>query len=157
MMEKATFGAGCFWGVEEYFRTLEGVSKTDAGYCGGEQEKPTYKEVCAATTGHAEVVQIHFDPTKISYETLVEKFFQMHNPTTLNRQGADVGTQYRSVIFFHSDEQKATAQKVKKTIDNSGKFSTPVVTQIVSELPFWEAEEHHQKYFMKRGGGTCHI
>lgn len=157
MHEKATFGAGCFWGVEEAFRELTGVKKTTVGYCGGHTQNPSYEEVCSKKTGHAEVVQIDFDPAEISYETLLKKFWAIHNPTTLNRQGPDIGSQYRSCIFTHSPEQKFAAEKLKAELDASGTFQNPIVTQIVPEAPFYPAEEYHQQYFLKNGGGGCHV
>jgi len=156
-MEKATFGAGCFWGVEAAFREIPGVIDAAAGYEGGSLERPSYQDVCTDRTGHAEVVELSFDPGKVSYETLVGKFFEMHDPTTLNRQGPDVGTQYRSVVFYHSPEQKKTAEEVKKKLQESGKFRRPIVTGIVPASTFWRAEEYHQRYLEKRGLRACHI
>ncbi|HMK29742.1 MAG TPA: peptide-methionine (S)-S-oxide reductase MsrA [Terriglobales bacterium] len=156
-MEKATFGAGCFWGVEAAFREIPGVIDAAAGYEGGSLERPSYQDVCTDRTGHAEVVELTFDPGKVSYETLVGKFFEMHDPTTLNRQGPDVGTQYRSVVFYHSPEQKKTAEEVKKKLQESGKFRRPIVTEIVPASTFWRAEEYHQRYLEKRGLRACHI
>jgi len=153
--EKATFGAGCFWGVEETFRKLRGVISTAAGYAGGTKENPTYEDVCSDETGHAEVVQVEFDPSQISYDELLDVFWSNHNPTTLNRQGPDIGTQYRSVIFYHSPEQKAAAEKSK--IDMSGRFNRPIVTQIEPARKFWRAEEYHQRYLEKRGQSHCAI
>ena len=147
-MEKATFGAGCFWGVEETFRKVKGVISTRVGYSGGHLENPTYEDVCTDKTGHAEVIEIEFDPSKISYEELVGIFFQIHDPTTKNRQGPDVGSQYRSVIFTHSNEQKRIAEKVKKGL----KLDNPVVTEILPAGPFYKAEEYHQRYHEKNGG-----
>ena len=155
-MEKALFGAGCFWGVEDFFRQVPGVSDAVSGYAGGNVLNPTYKQVCSDSTGHAEVVEVTFDPAKVSYATLVDLFFKMHNPTTRNRQGPDVGTQYRSVIFTHSEEQARVAQEVKAEVEASGKWKTPVVTQIEPAPAFWKAEEHHQRYFEKHGG-HCHV
>src|SRR3982751_4901391 len=142
--EKATFGAGCFWGVEETFRNLDGVLSTAVGYAGGTKENPTYEEVCSDNTGHAEVVQVEFDPDQIRYEELLDVFWSNHNPTTLNRQGPDVGTQYRSVIFYHSPEQKSAAERSRQKVDTSGRFSRPVVTQIEPAPTFWRAEDYHQ-------------
>lgn len=156
-MAKATFGAGCFWGVEETFRKIPGVTNTAVGYSGGKAENPTYEEVCTDKTGHAEVVDIEFDPSQISYEELVHVFFENHNPTTLNRQGPDVGTQYRSAIFYHDEEQAASAEKIKKELDQSGKFSKPIVTEVTKAQPFYRAEEYHQRYLQKRGIDSCHI
>lgn len=154
-MEKATFGAGCFWGVEEHFRKLPGVIDTAVGYMGGSKENPTYEEVCTGLTGHAEVVHLAFDPAKISYQELLTEFFRMHDPTTLNRQGPDHGTQYRSVIFFHNHQQQQEAMKMKEELDQSGKFQNPIVTEITPALTFYCAEEYHQRYLQKRGLGSC--
>jgi len=156
-MEKATFGAGCFWGVEATFRSIPGVVSTLVGYCGGKTDNPTYKDVCTDTTGHAEVVEITFDPAQLSYEQLLETFWKLHDPTTPNRQGPDVGSQYRSVIFFHSPAQEAAARAAKERLDKSGKFRNPVVTQIVPAAPFYKAEDYHQRYLEKRGLASCHI
>jgi peptide-methionine (S)-S-oxide reductase len=156
-MEKATFGAGCFWGVEATFRSIPGVVSTLVGYCGGKTDNPTYKDVCTDTTGHAEVVEITFDPAQLPYEQLLETFWKLHDPTTPNRQGPDVGSQYRSVIFFHSPAQEAAARAAKERLDKSGKFRKPVVTQIVPAAPFYTAEEYHQRYLEKRGLASCHI
>jgi peptide-methionine (S)-S-oxide reductase len=153
--EKATFGAGCFWGVEETFRTLKGVTSTAVGYAGGTKENPTYEDVCTDETGHAEVVQVEFDPGQVSYEQLLDVFWSNHNPTTLNRQGPDSGTQYRSVIFYHSPEQKAVAGASKEKLKKSGRFSRPIVTQIEPASKFWRAEEYHQRYLEKRGQSHC--
>lgn len=154
--ETATFGAGCFWGVEEKFRCTPGVTDTEVGYAGGHTENPTYKEVCSHGTGHAEVVQLQYDPEQISYEELLKIFFEMHDPTQVNRQGPDVGDQYRSVIFYHTDEQKQAAEQMKSELDDSGRFSRPIATQIESAPKFWPAEDYHQEYLKKRGGGACH-
>jgi peptide-methionine (S)-S-oxide reductase len=151
-MEKATFGAGCFWCVEAVFLTLKGVKSVVSGYSGGTVKDPTYEQVCTGRTGHAEVVQILFDPTVISYAELLDVFFQTHDPTTLNRQGHDVGTQYRSAIFYHSDEQKEIAQRTKKKLDASGNFSKPIVTEIVPSREFYLAEGYHQNYFEENPG-----
>ena len=156
-MEKATFGAGCFWGVEATFRSIPGVVSTLVGYCGGKTDNPTYQDVCTDTTGHAEVVEITFDPAQLSYEQLLETFWKLHDPTTPNRQGPDVGSQYRSVIFFHSPAQEAAARAAKERLDKSGKFRNPVVTQIVPAAPFYKAEDYHQRYLEKRGLASCHI
>jgi len=155
-MEKALFGAGCFWGVEDFFRQVPGVRDAVSGYAGGANAAPTYKQVCQGDTNHAEVVEVTFDPARVSYETLVDLFFKMHNPTTRNRQGPDVGTQYRSVIFTHGPEQARVAAEVLGRVAASGKWKTPVVTQVEDAPPFWPAEEHHQRYFQKHGG-TCHV
>ena len=149
--EKATFGAGCFWGVEETFRQLPGVSSTAVGYAGGAKENPTYEDVCSDATGHAEVVEVEFDPTEIAYTKLLDVFWSNHNPTTLNRQGPDVGTQYRSAIFYHSPEQKQQAEASKAALEKSGRFPRPIVTQIEPAPKFWRAEEYHQQYRRKRG------
>ena len=156
-MEKATFGAGCFWGVEATFRSIPGVVSTLVGYCGGNTDNPTYKDVCTDTTGHAEVVEITFDPAQLPYEKLLETFWKLHDPTTPNRQGPDVGSQYRSVIFFHSPAQEAAARAAKERLDKSGKFRHPVVTQIVPATPFYKAEDYHQRYLEKRGLASCHL
>ena len=156
-MEKATFGAGCFWGVEAAFRRVPGVVATLVGYCGGNTENPTYKEVCTDSTGHAEVVEVTFDPARVAYEKLLEVFWDSHDPTTPNRQGVDVGSQYRSVIFHRSPAQEATARASKEQLDKSGKLRRPIVTQIVPAVPFYKAEEYHQRYLEKRGLATCHI
>lgn len=156
-MEKATFAAGCFWGVESAFRQLKGVKSAQVGYTGGTLPNPTYKSVCAGNTGHAEALEIEFDPSEISYEKLVEFFFRMHDPTTLNRQGPDIGLQYRSAIFYHSPEQKAVAEAVKEKVAKSGKYKNPIVTQILPAGPFYRAEEYHQRYFEKNGLPSCHV
>src|SRR5690349_12120224 len=150
-MEKATFAAGCFWGVEETFRTLDGVTATRVGYIGGHTEKPTYQEVCSDETGHAEAVEVTYDPVKVSYDTLLNIFWENHDPTQLNRQGPDVGTQYRSAIFYHSPEQKTEAEASKQKLEKSHRFSKPIVTQIVPAVTFYEAEDYHQQYLEKRG------
>lgn len=155
--EKATFGAGCFWGVEETFRSLKGVVSTAVGYAGGTKDNPTYEDVCADETGHAEVVQVEFDPSQIGFDQLLDVFWSTHNPTTLNRQGPDVGTQYRSVIFYHSPEQKAAAEASKEKLEQSERFPRPVVTQIEPAPKFWPAEEYHQRYLAKRGQSHCAI
>jgi peptide-methionine (S)-S-oxide reductase len=156
-MEKATFGAGCFWGVEEAFRTIKGVKDTAVGYTGGKLENPTYKDVCTNESGHAEVVEVTFDPAEVSYDQLLDIFWNVHNPTTLNRQGPDWGTQYRSVIFFHSPEQEAAARASKEKLEKSGRYNRPIVTQIVPAPVFYRAEEYHQRYLEKRGVSSCHI
>ena len=156
-MALATFGAGCFWGVELRFSELDGVLSTDVGYMGGQLDEPTYQQVCTDTTGHAEVVQISYDPTKISFEQLLSCFWQWHDPTTLNRQGPDVGTQYRSAIFYHDEAQLALAQQSIKELDLSGVFSRPIVTSLEPAATFWRAEEYHQDYLKKRGMSACHI
>jgi peptide-methionine (S)-S-oxide reductase len=156
-MAKATFGAGCFWGVEETFRKIPGVTDTAVGYSGGSTKNPTYKDVCTDGTGHAEVVEVDYDPAKVSYETLLDVFWNGHNPTQLNRQGPDVGTQYRSAIFFHTPEQEAAARASKDRLQASGRFPRPIVTEISPAQPFWRAEEYHQRYLDKRGLGSCHV
>ena len=156
-MEKATFGAGCFWGVEATFRQIKGVTATAVGYMGGTLQNPTYQDVCTDKTGHAEVVQVDYDPAAVSYTELLNVFWQNHNPTTLNRQGPDVGTQYRSVIFFHSPEQETVARASKAELEKSGAYSRPIVTQIVPAQDFWRAEEYHQQYLEKRGLSHCSI
>jgi peptide-methionine (S)-S-oxide reductase len=156
-MEKATFGAGCFWGVEATFRQVAGVVATQVGYMGGTKEQPTYEEVCSKTTGHAEVVEVTFDPALVSYDELLRVFWDCHDPTQLNRQGPDVGTNYRSVIFCHSVAQEAAAQASLAREERSGRYSRPIVTQITMAGPFWRAEEYHQQYLARRGGGSCHL
>ena len=155
--EKAMLGAGCFWGVEETFRNLKGVLSTAVGYAGGTKEHPAYEDVCTDKTGHAEVVEVEFDPSQISYRDLLNVFWSNHNPTTPNRQGPDVGTQYRSVIFYYSPEQKSEAETSTKEINMSGRFPRPVVTQIEPAPKFWRAEEYHQRYLQKRGQSHCAI
>jgi peptide-methionine (S)-S-oxide reductase len=156
-MAKATFAAGCFWGVEATFRQLPGVISTRVGYIGGNTANPTYKEVCTDRTGHAEAVEIEYDPSKLSYDKLLEVFWDNHDPTQLNRQGPDSGTQYRTAIFFHTPEQEAAAKASKQNLEKSHHFSKPVVTQIVPAAMFYEAEDYHQQYLEKRGLATCHI
>lgn len=146
-MEVATFGAGCFWCVEAMFESLKGVDSAVSGYSGGHVKNPSYKEVCNGTTGHAEVIQVHYDPAVISYDELLEAFFLAHDPTTLNRQGADVGTQYRSVIFYHTALQEQLARDYKAKLDASGAFSNPIVTEITAFDTFYAAEDYHQEYF----------
>jgi peptide-methionine (S)-S-oxide reductase len=157
IMEKATFGAGCFWGVEASFAEIPGVKQTAVGYAGGRTENPSYQEVCTDSTGHAEVVQVLYDPAQVSYEKLLEVFWQAHDPTQLNRQGPDVGTQYRSSIFFHTPEQEQAARASKDALQKSGRFARPIVTEITPALPFWRAEEYHQKYLEKRGLRHCSL
>lgn len=156
-MEKAMFGAGCFWGVEASFAALPGVTETAVGYSGGATERPTYEDVCNGHTGHTEVVQVVYDPTKISYETLVDKFFALHDPTQVNRQGPDIGDQYRSAIFYMSPEQEKTAKAVRDKLEQSARYHKPIATVIEPAASFWRAEEYHQRYFEKRGGGSCRI
>jgi peptide-methionine (S)-S-oxide reductase len=156
MTQKATFAAGCFWGVEETFRTTPGVLSTKVGYVGGHTEHPTYEDICGHGTGHAEAVEVEFEPSKISFEKLLQLFWDNHNPTTLNRQGPDVGDQYRSAIFYHSPEQESQARASMDRM-NKEKFQGKIVTQIVPEAKFWRAEEYHQQYLKKRGLDNCHI
>jgi peptide-methionine (S)-S-oxide reductase len=153
-MEKATFGAGCFWGVEAEFRAIPGVTATTVGYLGGTTANPTYQEVCSHRTGHAEVVQVEFNPTEVSYEELLDVFWHGHDPTTRNRQGPDVGDQYRSAIFFHSPEQEKAAQASVET--TQGRFRRKIVTEITPASEFWPAEDYHQQYLEKRGLSSCH-
>jgi peptide-methionine (S)-S-oxide reductase len=156
-MELATFGGGCFWGVEHAFRQIPGVIETTVGYEGGTMPNPTYHDVCTDATGHAEVVQISFDPARVSYQTLLDAFFDLHDPTQLNRQGPDFGTQYRSVIFYHSPEQQEAAQKTIAQLARSAKYRKPIVTQVVPAATFYPAEDYHQRYFEKQGiAPTCH-
>ena len=157
MADKATFGAGCFWGVEAAFQRVPGVIDTAVGYSGGETQNPTYKDVCTDETGHAEVVQITFDPTKVSYEQLLDVFWQAHDPTQANRQGPDFGTQYRTAIFFHSAEQEIAAKKSRTALEATGKFKRPIATEITPASTFYRAEEYHQKYLQKRGVASCHF
>jgi peptide-methionine (S)-S-oxide reductase len=154
-MKQATFGAGCFWGVEADFRGVPGVVDTAVGYSGGQTVSPSYEEVCTDRTGHAEVVQVTYDPEQVSYESLLEIFWTSHDPTQLNRQGPDIGTQYRSVIFYHDDEQKKEAEESQKHWESLGRFRRPIVTQIVPAAPFYRAEEYHQQYLAKRGAESC--
>jgi len=156
-VETATFAAGCFWGVEAAFRNVEGVVETTVGYTGGHVENPLYEVVCTGRTGHAEAVQVRFDPSRGSYEQLLELFWNLHDPTTPNRQGPDVGTQYRSAILFHSPEQEAAAKASKERLEESGRYKGPVVTQIVPAGDFYPAEDYHQQYLEKRGLASCHI
>ncbi len=154
-LQKATFAAGCFWGVEETFRRTRGVLDTAVGYTGGTTGQPTYDAVCSGRTGHAEAVEVTFDPTQVTYESLLQIFWENHDPTTPNRQGPDVGEQYRSAIFTHSPEQEASAKASKASLEASGRFRRPIVTQIVSAATFWRAEEYHQQYLEKRGIRSC--
>ena len=157
-MEKATFGAGCFWGVESAFAAIPGVTATAVGYEGGSLNQPAYKDVCTDQTGHAEVVELEFDPQKVSYEQLLDSFFSLHDPTTMNRQGPDWGTQYRSVVFYHSPEQEKQAQTKIEQLNAEGRFKPRrIVTQVVPAETFWRAEEYHQRYLEKRGLANCHI
>jgi peptide-methionine (S)-S-oxide reductase len=156
-MKKATFGAGCFWGVEAAFRQVDGVTDAAVGYLGGTMDNPTYRDVCTGSTGHAEVVEVHYDPAKVSYEQLVDRFWSLHDPTTLNRQGPDIGTQYRSAIFYHDDEQKQAALASKEAQQASGRFRRPIVTEITPASTFYRAEEYHQRYLEKQGRSSCSI
>jgi peptide-methionine (S)-S-oxide reductase len=156
-MAKATFAAGCFWGVEDAFRQVKGVTSATVGYTGGTMKNPSYKDVCTGKTGHAEAVEVEFDPTKVSYRELLAVLFQSHDPTQLNRQGPDYGTQYRSAIFFHDAEQEAQAREAVAALDKAGVFKHPIVTQIVPASEFFRAEEYHQKYFEKQGIRACHL
>jgi peptide-methionine (S)-S-oxide reductase len=156
-MEKATFGAGCFWGVEAAFRQIKGVKSTAVGYEGGKTSNPSYKDVCTDRTGHAEVVQVEYDPSEVSYADLLTVFWENHDPTQVNRQGPDVGTQYRTVVFYHNDEQKRVAEESKEKLEASGKFRKPIATAIEPATTFWMAEDYHQQYLEKRGLASCHI
>lgn len=157
-LETATFGAGCFWGVEEVFRNVKGVRKTSVGYMGGSKERPSYEDVCTDETGHAEVVQMEFDPAEVSYGELLDIFWANHNPTTMDRQGPDEGSQYRSVVFFHGAAQRKAAEKSKAELESSGAWGKKkIVTQIVPASEFWKAEEYHQQYLKKSGHASCHF
>ena len=156
-MAKATFAAGCFWGVEDAFRQVKGVTSATVGYTGGTTKNPSYKDVCTGRTGHAEAVEVEFDPSQVSYQELLAVFFQSHDPTQLNRQGPDHGTQYRSAIFFHDAEQEAAAKEAKAALEKANVFKGPIVTQIVPAPEFFRAEEYHQKYFEKQGIRACHF
>ncbi len=149
-METALFAAGCFWGVERSFSRIEGVSKTSVGYCGGQLAEPTYEEVCTGNTGHAETVQVEYEASAVSYEDLLETFWRIHDPTSLDRQGADVGTQYRSVIFYSDEDQAQAAMSARDELETSGRYREPIVTDVVPAQIFWPAEEYHQKYFEKQ-------
>jgi len=157
MNQMATFGAGCFWGVEADFRDVKGVADAAVGYSGGTLANPTYRDVCTGATGHAEVVQVTFDPAQVSYEKLLEVFFNLHDPTTLNSQGPDFGAQYRSAIFFHTPEQEASARAMKEKLQKSGRFARPIVTEIAPASQFYRGEEYHQRYLERRGLRACHI
>lgn len=156
-MAKATFAAGCFWGVEATFRQIPGVTATRVGYTGGNLQNPTYKDVCTDGTGHAEAVEVEYDPARVSYQDLLKVFWENHDPTQLNRQGPDFGSQYRSAIFYHSPEQEQLANASKQEFEKSGQYKRPIVTQIVPEVTFYEAEDYHQQYLEKRGMAACHI
>jgi peptide-methionine (S)-S-oxide reductase len=157
MIEKATFAAGCFWGVEAEFRKTKGVKSTQVGYTGGKTRNPTYKEVCSDLTGHAEAVEVEFDPSEVSYEELLRVFWENHDPTQRNRQGPDIGSQYRSAIFTHSPVQEAAARASKEALEQSGRYSRPIATEIVPAVEFYRAEEYHQQYLEKRGLAHCHL
>jgi peptide-methionine (S)-S-oxide reductase len=154
-LEIATFAAGCFWGVEHAFMKAKGVKSTSVGYTGGNLTNPTYEEVCTDRTGHAEAIQLKYDPKEISYKELLELFWSIHNPTTKNRQGLDIGTQYRSAVFYHTSEQENIAKELKRELDQS-KFQNKIVTEIVPASTFYPAEDYHQKYYKKIGGGSCY-
>ena len=156
-METAVFGAGCFWGVESFFREVPGVVDAVSGYAGGNVANPSYKQVCSGNTGHAEVVQVTYDPAKVSYDRLLDVYFANHDPTTMNRQGPDVGSQYRSVIFYHTPEQRTAAEESKAVLDKSGRFKKPIVTFIEPAPTFYPAEEYHQRYLEKRGQSHCAV
>lgn len=155
--EKAYLAAGCFWGIEEVFRTTPGVVSTSVGYMGGHTEAPTYEDVCSGTTGHAETVEVVFDPEKIPYEKILELFWKSHNPTQVNRQGPDVGEQYRSVIFYTTPDQEKIAHASKDVEQKNGGYPDPIATLIQPAQTFWKAEDYHQQYFLKNGGGVCHV
>jgi len=155
-MAKATFAAGCFWGVEDAFRQVKGVTSTAVGYIGGRTKDPTYKQVCTDSTGHAEAVEVEFDPAQVSYRELLAVFFQSHDPTQLNRQGPDYGSQYRSAIFYHNPEQEAAAREAKAALEKAAIFKKPIVTQIAPAPEFHRAEDYHQQYFEKQGIRSCH-
>jgi peptide-methionine (S)-S-oxide reductase len=155
-LQKATFAAGCFWGVEEAFTKIKGVKSTRVGYIGGNLPSPTYEDVCTDRTGHAEALQVKYDPKEISYEELLDLFWSIHNPTTKNRQGPDIGSQYRSIIFYHTPEQESIAKKSKQELYDSNKFQNKIVTEIVPASTFYPAEDYHQKYYQKIGGGSCY-
>jgi len=157
MTEKAMFGAGCFWGVEAEFRQVKGVVATAVGYSGGTTENPTYKQVCSGNTGHAEVVQVEYDPSQVTYEELLNVFWENHDPTQMNRQGPDIGAQYRSAIYYYTPEQEAAARASKEALESSGRFRRPIVTEITPAAPFYRAEEYHQQYLEKKGLAHCHI
>jgi peptide-methionine (S)-S-oxide reductase len=156
-MQKATFAAGCFWGVEAEFRQIKGVKQTTVGYSGGTTESPGYRDVCSGMTGHAEAVEVEYDPAEVSYDELLKVFWENHDPTTLNRQGPDVGTQYRSAIFYHDEAQRAAALESKEKLASSGRYRNPIVTEITPAAEFYRAEEYHQQYLEKRGLATCKI
>ena len=154
-MQKATFAAGCFWGVELAFQQVKGVIETSVGYTGGQTQNPNYEQVCTGRTGHAEAVEVHYDPEIVSYSELLDVFWKKHDPTTLNRQGPDIGTQYRSAIYFHDEEQKRLAEESKKNLEDSGIYRNPIVTEITESSKYYPAEDYHQKYLEKRGMRSC--
>ena len=156
-MQKATFAAGCFWGVEAAFRQVDGVVETTVGYTGGQLQQPSYEQVCSGATGHAEAVEVEFDPAKVSYEQLLDVFWQCHNPTQFNRQGPDVGTQYRSAVFYHNSEQQTVAGESKRKLEQSGQYNQPIVTEITAASAYFPAEEYHQQYLEKRGQSSCRL
>ncbi|MBW3542318.1 MAG: peptide-methionine (S)-S-oxide reductase MsrA [Planctomycetes bacterium] len=156
-MPKATFAAGCFWGVEETFRRLPGVIRTQVGYIGGKAERPTYEQVCSDRTGHAEAVEVEYDPERTSYEALLDVFWNAHDPTQVNRQGPDIGTQYRSAVFYHDESQREAAEASRRALETSGSPRRPIATEIVPASTFWRAEEYHQQYLAKRGASGCHL
>ena len=155
-LERATFAAGCFWGVEEAFLKMKGVKSTRVGYTGGNFPDPSYEDVCTDRTGHAEAIELEFDPNEISYRELLDFFWSIHNPTTKNRQGPDIGSQYRSTIFYHNPEQENIARKSKQQLDDSNSLQNKIVTEIVPAATFYQAEDYHQKYYQKIGGGSCY-
>ena len=155
--DTATFAAGCFWGAEAAFRQIKGVTNATVGYTGGHTTHPTYEQVCSHTTGHAEAVEVEYDPRQVTYEQLLDAFWQIHDPTTKNRQGPDVGDQYRSAVFYHTPAQQQAAETVKASLERSGRFKRPIVTEITPATTFYRAEEYHQRYFEKHGGAQCHI
>ena len=155
-LERATFAAGCFWGVEDAFLKMKGVKSTRVGYTGGNFPDPSYEDVCTDRTGHAEAIELEFDPNEISYKELLDFFWSIHNPTTKNRQGPDIGSQYRSTIFYHNPEQEKIARKSKQQLDDSNSFQNKIVTEIVPAATFYQAEDYHQKYYQKTGGGSCY-
>jgi peptide-methionine (S)-S-oxide reductase len=155
-LQMATFAAGCFWGVEEAFTKIKGVKSTRVGYIGGNLQNPTYEDVCTDRTGHAEALQVKYDPKEVSYEELLDLFWSIHNPTTKNRQGPDIGSQYRSIICYHTPEQESIAKKSKQELDASNKFQNKIVTEIIPATTFYQAEDYHQKYYQKIGGGSCY-
>jgi peptide-methionine (S)-S-oxide reductase len=155
-LQRATFAAGCFWGVEEAFLKMKGVKSTRVGYTGGNFPDPSYEDVCTDITGHAEAIELEFEPNEISYRELIDFFWSIHNPTTMNRQGPDIGSQYRSTIFYHNPEQENIARKSKQQLDDSNSFQNKIVTEIVPAATFYQAENYHQKYYQKIGGGSCY-